>query len=191
MKKPKVNKRYRHGFRFHELDPLTEKVVTVVQRAKVVNAKAPLEIELTLADFDRSKKAKGMGNSQGCAIAAVLKRTPEMKHPFIGTVDVLNSRVMIASRRNKDGKILECVKYSHTSDVPAKFDTPKGRRELRARLEEGPIRITLKPPGNEVHNRPHHKRGEYDGSRSPRSQSGSGAKLRYAVAHPGYRPASD
>jgi len=156
--------------------------------AKVVLARQPVTIQLSVKDIEESLALEGIGNSMMCAMSTSCKRQRHnFPHPSLGPIDWLYKTCFVASKRNKNGQITECVKYEHRDDIAKLFDTVSGLKKLLKRAQDngGKIEIHLIPARD--------RRGEsYVGGNAPATgertkvkKISRGSKHRFAVATAG------
>lgn len=156
--------------------------------AKVVLGRHTVTLELTTKDIEESLALDGIGNSMTCAMATSCKRQRnQFPHPTLGPIDWLYKTCFVATKRDKNGKITECVKYEHRDDVAKLFDTTAGLKKLLRRAYEngGSIEVRLIPARD--------RRGESSkggnvpktGKRSTPTKMSRGSKHRFAIASVG------
>ena len=175
----------RHPWRFKRRGA---KAPIVTQWAKVKDAKYPVLITLEPEHVRQSMKLKGAGNTQTCPGALCVKDPRHnFPHPVTGFVDWLYSRVMVASKFDRNGDISECYRYAHSEEFAKIVDaSPGGQRRLLEYLEaNGPMEIRLLPPPKDLKRRPGRPKGANTGKRTPRPHDLKGAKRRLAMLNLG------
>ena len=180
----------RHTFRF-KVGGDGEKERLIEYPAVVRRAKQPVELTLTADDVRRSMSLDGNGNTSTCTMALCAKRQKEVfPHRVEGYIDWQYRTAYVVSKLGKDGLPKECVAYSHNDQIAQLNDSPGGQRKLLKQLTvEGERTITLLPMPKR-YDEPHSLgkvKGRSDGSRTGRPH-GTGARLRYAMAHVGGVP---
>jgi hypothetical protein len=178
----------RHYFRF-KVDDHNGNERVFVAKAKIRKPKKIVTLMLTAEDVRRSIKAKGVGNTQTCAMAMCAKAHAEaFSHPVEGFIDWYYRRAYVVSRLNAEGLPSECYVYDHNDDVAHLNDTKGGQQKLLQQLEANGDRIIRLHPPKQAKPRPGRSRGKNTGERS--RTLGTGAKLRFAVAQLGGVPAA-
>lgn len=114
--------------------------------ADVYIGKENFAVNLTSADMDRSEKLRGVGTTAACMMAVCSERHASLvPFPFL-LVEWTDSMAYFITEM-KLGRRAKCVAYRHEDKLAPMFDSPKGRRELRKRLQaEGEITVYLRPP---------------------------------------------
>jgi hypothetical protein len=158
------------------------------QQAKVVLGRKHVDLKLSTKDIEESLALDGVGNSMMCAMSQSCKRQRnQFPHPTLGPIDWLYKTCFVATKRNAQGQITECVKYEHRDDIAKLFDTTAGLKKLLRRAYDngGYIEIHLIPARDR---RGESSRGgnvERSGKRSTPTQFSRGSKHRYAIATAG------
>jgi hypothetical protein len=184
MTKP-VQHRHRFSFKINLPDG---KAHVFEYWAKIRTPPKPARVTLAAVDAEKAIENDGCGNSQLCSMStAITRQKNAFSHPVLGIIDYYSRTVYIASKRDKNGAIVECYRYYHHDDIANRNDKPGELKKLAAELHKDGPKTVLLSPRNRNDRTTKGGTGRRTGERSSLTM-GKGDKRRYAVAMGGRFP---
>jgi hypothetical protein len=158
--------------------------------AKVVHAKKPIDLVLTVAHVRKSIKLNGAGDTSKCSMAiCAYDHADKFPVPVEGHIDWNYARAFPVTNLDKQGLPCKCLAYEHNRpDIARLNDSGKtGQQQLLRLLErKGPITVRLLPIRYRSEEGRSGRNRKGTGVRDPMKRKG--AHLRYAVYKLGAQP---